>query len=137
LGAHSKLLGAKNADAPIYAPNAPETLTDVVARKASPQSKPYKISAGGGLYLEVMPSGAKYWRMKYRFAGREKRLAIGVYPEISLKRAFSERDRARLALYEQRDPSGEKRVAKCQDGSGQQLRKHRRRVAGSEGQRLD
>ena len=87
-------------------------LTDVAARNAMPQAKPYKLSAGGGLYLEVMPNGAKYWRMKYRFAGREKRLAIGVYPEISLKRATVERDRARLALYEQRDPSGEKQVAK-------------------------
>src|SRR3546814_20501515 len=59
-----------------------------------------------------MPNGAKNWRMKYRHAGREKRLAIGVYPEISLKRALVERDRARLALYEDRDPSGEKKVAK-------------------------
>ncbi|MFT4257636.1 MAG: Arm DNA-binding domain-containing protein [Pseudoxanthomonas sp.] len=59
-----------------------------------------------------MPNGAKYWRMKYRVAGREKRLTLGVYPEISLKRALVERDRARLSLYEQRDPSGEKRVAK-------------------------
>lgn len=97
---------------PFMPPMHHKTLTDIAVRNASPRSKPYKISAGGGLYLEVMPSGAKYWRMKYRFAGREKRLAIGVYPLISLKRALVERDRARLALYELRDPSGEKQVAK-------------------------
>lgn len=62
--------------------------------------------------MEVMPNGGKYWRMKYRHAGREKRLAIGVYPQISLKRALVERDRARLALYEDRDPSGERKMAK-------------------------
>src|SRR3546814_14592958 len=91
-----------------------KALTDVAARNARPKTQPYKLSTGGGLYLEVMPNGAKYWRMKYRHAGREKRLAIGVYPEISLKRALVERDRARLALYEDRDPSGEKKVAKLQ-----------------------
>src|SRR3546814_4475680 len=89
-----------------------KALTDVAARNARPKTQPYKLSTGGGLYLEVMPNGAKYWRMKYRHAGREKRLAIGVYPEISLKRSLVERDRARLALYEDRDPSGEKKVAK-------------------------
>lgn len=87
-----------------------KALTDVAARNAQPKARPYKLSAGGGLYLEVAPNGAKYWRMKYRFAGREKRLAIGVYPEISLKRALVERDKARLALYENRDPSSEKQV---------------------------
>lgn len=113
LGAHSKFRRAKNAGAPqICAPMASKPLTDVAARNARPKAKRYKLSAGGGLYLEVMPNGAKYWRMKYRFAGREKRLAIGVYPEISLKRAIVERDRARLALYEHRDPSSEKQVAK-------------------------
>lgn len=89
-----------------------KALTDVAARNAQPMVRPYKLSAGGGLYLEVMPNGAKYWRMRYRFAGREKRLAIGVYPEISLKRALVERDRTRLMLYEHRDPSGEKQLAK-------------------------
>ncbi|MDG6347613.1 Arm DNA-binding domain-containing protein [Luteimonas sp. 8-5] len=75
-----------------------KALTDVAARNAQPKTQPYKLSAGGGLYLEVMPNGAKYWRMKYRVAGREKRLALGVYPEISLKRALVERDRAPVAV---------------------------------------
>src|SRR5690606_1964405 len=62
--------------------------------------------------LEVMPTGSKYWRMKYRFAGREKRLAIGVYPEVPLKQASLDRDAARALLRDGRDPSAEKRAAK-------------------------
>lgn len=91
---------------------AAKSLTDVAARAAKPADKPYKLAAGGGLYLEVMPSGSKYWRMKYRFAGREKRLAIGVYPKVSLKDASAARDRARALLNDGRDPSSEKRTAK-------------------------
>jgi integrase len=87
-------------------------LTDVAARGAKPKDKPYKLAAGGGLYLEVMPTGSKYWRMKYRFAGREKRLALGVYPEVSLKQAAVGRDNARALLRDGKDPSGEKRAAK-------------------------
>ena len=55
-------------------------LTDVAVRNAKPKKKAYKVSDAGGLYLFVQPSGAKYWRWKYRYAGREKLLAIGVYP---------------------------------------------------------
>jgi hypothetical protein len=46
--------------------------------------KPYKLADGAGLYLEVDPAGGKYWRLKYRFAGKEKRISLGVYPEVSL-----------------------------------------------------
>lgn len=87
-------------------------LSDVAARAAKPREKPYKLAAGGGLYLEVMPTGARYWRLKYRFAGREKRLAIGVYPEVTLKEAGIERDKARALLRAGRDPSSEKQSAK-------------------------
>lgn len=89
-----------------------KTLTDVAARNAKAKDKPYKLATGGGLYLEVMPNGSKYWRMKYRFAGREKRLAMGVYPEVSLREAAIKRDDARAALRDGRDPSAEKRVTK-------------------------
>lgn len=94
------------------APMAKKPLSDVAARGAKPREKPYKLAAGGGLYLEVMPNGARYWRLKYRFAGREKRLAIGVYPEVPLKVASAERDRARALLRAGRDPSAEKQAAK-------------------------
>ena len=60
-------------------------LTDIKIRSAKPREKSYKLSDSGGLYLEVSPSGGKYWRWKYRFAGKEKRLAFGVYPDVSLK----------------------------------------------------
>lgn len=91
------------------------TLTAVAAKNAKPKAKPYKLAAGGGLYLEVMPNGSKYWRMKYRVAGREKRLALGVYPEVTLADAGSARDRARATLRVGRDPSGEKRERKTLD----------------------
>ena len=60
-----------------------KSLTDMAARNAKGKEKPYKLSAGAGLYLLVMPNGSRYWRMKYTFAGKEKLLSIGVYPEIS------------------------------------------------------
>ena len=53
-------------------------LTDPKAKNAKPKDKPYRLADGGGMYLEVMPTGAKYWRWKYRFATKEKRLALGV-----------------------------------------------------------
>ena len=57
-------------------------LTDIQLRNAKPTDKPYKLADGGGLYVEVMPSGAKYWRMKVRQAnGKETRLSFGAYPE--------------------------------------------------------
>lgn len=57
-------------------------LIDVAIKKAKPEAKSYKMADGGGMYLEVMPNGSKYWRLKYRFGGKEKRLALGVYPEV-------------------------------------------------------
>lgn len=89
-----------------------KTITDIAARNAKPGEKPYKLAAGSSLYLEVMPNGAKYWRLKYRFAGREKRLALGVYPEVSLKQAVSGRDSARMKIREGIDPSAEKQSRK-------------------------
>jgi hypothetical protein len=51
---------------------------------AKPQDKPYKLSDGGGMYLLVNPNGSRYWRLKYRYAGKEKLLALGVYPDVTL-----------------------------------------------------
>ena len=62
-------------------------LSDTAVRKAKPEAKSYKMADGGGMYLEVMPTGSKYWRLKYRFGGKEKRLAFGVYPDVSLAQA--------------------------------------------------
>lgn len=57
----------------------PMRLTDLTARKAISRAKPFKLADGSGMYLAVMTTGAKYWRLKYRAAGKEKRLVLGVY----------------------------------------------------------
>jgi len=63
------------------------SLTDKSAANAEPAAKPYRLFDSGGLYLEVSSTAAKYRRMLYRFGGKEKRLALGVYPEVGLKGA--------------------------------------------------
>jgi integrase len=75
-------------------------------------AKPGKLFDGGGLYLDVRPNGARYWRMKYRHGGRENLLAFGVYPEVSLSEARRRRDEARALLRDGKDPSAEKKAAK-------------------------
>ncbi|EIY0218831.1 Arm DNA-binding domain-containing protein, partial [Escherichia coli] len=79
---------------------------------AKPADKDYKLSDGQGLYLLVKKSGARYWNLKYRFAGKEKKLVIGVYPDISLAQARQKRDEARKLLAEGKDPSYEKQARK-------------------------
>ncbi|MDD2759465.1 MAG: integrase arm-type DNA-binding domain-containing protein [Methylomonas sp.] len=85
-------------------------LTDPKCKNAKSKDKAYKLADEKSLYLEVMPNGAKYWRMKYRFGGKEKRLAFGVYPETGLKEARTKRDEARKLLADGADP-GETRKA--------------------------
>jgi integrase len=80
-------------------------LTDVKIRQAKPGPKAIKLSDERGLYLEVAPSGGKWWRLKYRFGGKEKRLSLGVYPDVGLKEARERRDEARKLLAEGIDPS--------------------------------
>ena len=87
-------------------------LTNTAVQNAKPKEKSYRLFDGGGLYLEVMKTGAKYWRMKYRFAGKEKRLAFGVFPEISLKVAREKREDAKRLLAESIDPSEHKQAVK-------------------------
>ena len=77
-----------------------------------PRDKAFKLSDGGGLYLLVNPSGSKYWRLKYRFVGKEKLLAIGVYPDISLAQARSRREEAKKLLLEGKDPGQERKLEK-------------------------
>ena len=87
-------------------------LTDTAVRKAKPKANPYKKADGGGMYLEVMSNGSKYWRLKYRFGGKEKRLALGVYPDISLAEARLRRDDARKLLANGTDPGTAKKALK-------------------------
>lgn len=79
---------------------------------AKPREKAYKLADGAGLYLEVVPSGSRYWRMKYRFNGKEKRLAFGVYPAVSLAQARALRDEAKKKLAKGIDPSFAKKEEK-------------------------
>jgi len=79
---------------------------------AKPREKAYKLADGAGLYLEVVPSGSRYWRMKYRFNGKEKRMAFGVYPAVSLAQARALRDDAKKKLAEGIDPSLAKKEEK-------------------------
>ena len=88
-------------------------LTDTAIRKAKAGAKPTRIFDGGGLYLQVSPTGAKLWRFKYRFDGKEKLLAFGVYPDVSLASARDRRDKARKQLAEGIDPSEKRKAAKA------------------------
>ncbi len=81
------------------------TLNKGDCRDAEPKDKAYKLSDGGGLYLEVVPNGGKYWRMKYRFNRKEKRLSFGVYPIVELEDARDMRHQAKKLLSQGIDPS--------------------------------
>ena len=95
-------------------------LTDSAVRNAKPginakgvkTSKAYKIADGGGLYLEVAIKGGKYWRLRYRFDGKQKLLSIGVYPAISLKDVRTKRGEAKEHLSQGIDPSELKKFTK-------------------------
>ncbi len=87
-------------------------LTNIDAKNAKPKDKTYRLSDERGMYLEITKTGGKYWRLKYRYGGKEKRLALGVYPEITLKKARDLRDKARLQLKDGIDPSAYKRATK-------------------------
>ncbi len=99
-------------------------LTDASIRSAKPGEKPIRLFDTGGLYLEVAPSGGKWWRLKYRFDGKEKRLSLGVYPEVSLAGrkdkdtgawidgARDRRDKARRLLADGVDPSEHRKIVK-------------------------
>ena len=79
-------------------------LTDAAVRSTKPQAKIVRLFDAGGLYLEVSPAGGKWWRWKYRFGGKEKRLALGVYPDVSLKAAREKRDTFRKQIAAGIDP---------------------------------
>ena len=84
-------------------------LTDAQARKAKAAEKDYKLADSGGLYLFVTTHGFRSWRLKYRFAGKEKRLVFGPYPEVTLAEAREKRDAARRLLRDGVDPAVERK----------------------------
>lgn len=88
-------------------------LTDAKLRTLKPKEKVYRLGDSAGLYIEVAINGSRYWRMKYRFLGKEKRLAFGVYPEVTLAEAREKRDAARKLLASGSDPAEAKKIAKA------------------------
>ncbi|KGX39708.1 tyrosine-type recombinase/integrase [Burkholderia pseudomallei] len=88
-------------------------LTDLTIKTAKPTGKTRKLYDAGGLYLEITPAGSKLWRLKYRFDGKEKRLAFGKYPDVALKDARDKRDEARKKLADDIDPGEHKKAVKA------------------------
>ncbi|MDO6563854.1 integrase arm-type DNA-binding domain-containing protein [Amphritea sp. 1_MG-2023] len=94
-------------------------LTDPKIKQAKPKDKDYKLSDARGLYLLVTKKGAKYWRLKYRFAGSEKLLSLGVYPSVTLKQARKKADLAKEQLEQGIDPSQAKKAKKVEIATAQ------------------
>ncbi len=88
------------------------SLTDASCKNAKPKDKPYKAADGKGLFLLVTPGGGKWWRLKYRYAGKAKLLSLGTYPDVSLKDARDRRDAARKLLADGIDPSENRKAQK-------------------------
>lgn len=88
-------------------------LIDAAIRKSEPAEKQYKLFDTRGLFLLVAPTGGKWWRWKYRFAGRENQLSLGVYPDVSLARARLLRDQGRKLLAQGVDPSAHRKAEKA------------------------
>ena len=88
------------------------SLTNTAIRNAKPGNKPIRLFDERGLYLEVSPTGGKWWRLKFRFEGKEKQLSLGVYPDVPLKDARDRRDTARKLLADGIDPSENRKAQK-------------------------
>jgi hypothetical protein len=90
------------------------TLTDLKIRSLKPDEKPHRYTDGGNLFVEVRPNGSKLWRFAYKFDGKQKLMALGTYPEISLARAREKRAEARALLLEGIDPMQQAKVDKLE-----------------------
>ncbi len=78
-------------------------------------AKPCKLSDAGGLYLLLNPNGSRWWRLRYRFAGKQKGLSLGVYPDVSLKQARAQQDMFRSMLANGTDPSEHRKAERQAD----------------------
>jgi hypothetical protein len=91
-------------------------LTETAIKKAKPGAKPVKLSDGKGLYLLVSPAGSKLWRWKYRVLGKEKVMALGIYPDVSLAQAREGMDKARKVRQPAATPWSSERLTRWQVG---------------------
>jgi hypothetical protein len=105
-------------------------LTDVAIRALQPRDRVYKCADARGLYLEVHPSGSKLWRYKYRHLGKDKRIALGRYPDVGLGDARRKCDEARLKVADGIDPGAERRRSKLVARYQAAWSFHRRPTAG-------
>jgi integrase len=88
-------------------------LSNLLIDKTKPQAKTLRLSDGRGLYLEISPTGGKWWRFKYRLAGKEKRISLGVYPDVPLAAAREKREEARRQVAAGIDPGEQRKAAKA------------------------
>jgi hypothetical protein len=91
-------------------------LNDLKINSAEPSEKTLRLFDARGLYLEISPAGGKWWRFKYRFAGREKRLSLGVYPTIKLRDARERAEASWRMLANGVDPSAHRKAEKLASG---------------------
>ena len=89
-------------------------LTAIQVKTAKPKDKTYKLSDGAGMYLEITPKGAKYWRSKYYYANKEKRLSLGVYPTVNLKEAREANNELKKLIQQGIDPSAYRQAQKLE-----------------------
>ncbi len=89
-----------------------EKLTEIAIKAAKPKEKPFKLADGRGMFLLVNPNGSRWWRLKYRFGGKEKLLSLGTYPDTKLAKARERRDEARNLLKCNKDPATVRRTEK-------------------------
>jgi len=92
------------------------SLTNTAIRNANSSKKTRKLYDERGLYLEISPNGGKWWRFKYRYIGKEKRLSLGVYPDVTLKMARERREESRKLLADGIDPSENRKAQKLANG---------------------
>lgn len=91
-------------------------LTDIKVRTVKPLDKPFKLTDGEGMHLLINPNGAKYWRLQYRFGGKQKMLALGVYPIVTLADARKRREMAKKLISDGIDPAEKKKEDKIEQG---------------------
>src|SRR5215813_10611984 len=107
-----------------YEPHGDDThmLNDTRVRNAKRADRPIKLSDSGGLHLLIQPNGSKLWRLAYRFGGKQKTLAIGVYPTVTLKHARDKRDEAKRLLADSIDPAMQRRLDRLTAARGNTFR---------------